>query len=207
MAQHHTSIEQGYEVQHRDNCMLVFGLVPLRETASLLAQAGAEDQMDIHLTSLTGAAMVIGHPDNLAILRQRNDLPINPKRQQQHDEALEHGYSQAFANWLLKGERGTSSDYMAHKATGFPAEATVSHPRDIDDLQRCIGFIKAVAGDLTPDSVLARMADSPAPWPHLAQHWPLLITAENPVDPHQAQRILDDVIYGDAPAGTDTPQS
>lgn len=191
MADNHTSNEKGYEIQHRDNCLLVFGQVPLRDTARMLAEAGEDDTLDLHLASLIGAALVVGHPDDLATLRQRDDLPVNPERRKEHDQAIAQGFSQQFADWLLTGERGFSSDYIAHVATGIPAEAPVAHPRDTDDLKRCFGLIKALMDDLHPLTLLTRMSACPSPWPALAKYWPLFTTYDRLASPDEVQARLD----------------
>src|SRR5690554_6548581 len=110
-------------VTHLKGCRLVIGPVPMTEMASLLASCQDEDVMDVHIASLVGATMVTGSQKALDELLASDDLPICEDRIKDRDAAIASGLPEAFSEWLYRGQRGVSSDYIAHRVTGIPAQA------------------------------------------------------------------------------------
>lgn len=95
-----------YTVTHRNGCRLIFGSVPLLEMATLLSSSQDGDVMDLHLASLTGAAMVTGQRDRLDELLASDDLPISKGRTLDRDAALAANFPDEFAEWLYRGKGG-----------------------------------------------------------------------------------------------------
>lgn len=165
------SKEISYQVQHRDNCRLIFGHVPLNDVVALLNAAADHEMMDTHLASLTGAALVIGDPEALKRLRQADDLPVNPARTQDREAALDAGLPPAFADWLYRGERGASSDFIAYQCTGIPSDQPLAYPRDCADFKRCLGVIDALEDHLSEREILNTLAQSCEQWRGLTSNW------------------------------------
>lgn len=165
---------QTYTATHRNECRLIFGTVPLLEMAALLSSSQDGDVMDLHLASLTGAAMVTGQRERLDELLASDDLPISKGRTLDRDAALAANLSDEFSEWLYRGERGLSSDYIAHKVTGIPARADFAIPSDSADFRRCCGVIKSLRGMKSESDVLVIMSNDCERWSLLKDNWATL---------------------------------
>lgn len=159
-----------YTVERRHGCRLIFGEVPLRELAQLLMSGSDDERVDPHLSSLTGATMVMGSPDALKTLLESDDLPIAQSRHDEHDEALRQGYPVAFAQWLHKGERGASSDALASWVTGIPSACTRAIPRDAFDFRRCVALVDTLDAWVESD-VLGRAKVMSLTWAAIVDQW------------------------------------
>lgn len=160
-----------YRVEHRNGCRLVFGEVPMREMSALLMCDDHDEMVDVHLGSVIGATVVIGTPEALAELLEADDLPVNPQRVSERNAAMSASLPEAFCEWLYTGERGASSDYIAHCVTGIPAQARLAVPHDSGDFKRCLGVIEALREHASESDALALMGKSSEPWQNLAENW------------------------------------
>jgi hypothetical protein len=163
-----------YRVERKHGCRLIFGNVPLREMASLMSSGRDDEEIDLHLASLTGATLVSGMPDALAELRQSDDLPLNPLRVANRRAAEAAGLPERFCEWLSTGERGISSDYIAHRVTGIPETAEFGIPRDSEDFKRCLSVIEALREHAAESDILGRMGDQSQQWRNLSENWSTL---------------------------------
>lgn len=73
-------------------------------------------------------------------------------------------------DWLCTGERGASSETMAHVLYGHPKSWTpaYTHPHDPGDFRRCLGFVKAVPESRARLNELRRL--SPI-WDRYVDRW------------------------------------
>lgn len=163
-----------YTVKHINGCRLIFGSVSLSEMPALLLSGQDGEVMDLHLASLTGATMVTGMKEDLDELRVLDSLPICETRVRERSKAMTAGLPDAFVEWLYRGDRGASSNFIAHKMTGIPALAKFAVPLDSGDFRRCCSVIQSLKGYAPESDILASMSDASEQWCSLADNWPTL---------------------------------
>jgi len=146
----------------------------MREMSAILMSGPDDEVMDTHLSAVIGAAMVLGTREALAELRDAPDLPANPLRVADRDAAEAKNLPEDFCEWLLKGERGASSDFIAQCVTGIPSGAQANFPHDVGDFQRCQGVIKALRGVESEAGILSIMAQQSEKWRNLSENWSIL---------------------------------
>ena len=155
----------GFTVRALAGCRIVYGLIPLSEFVMLKQGFSQNALIDPDLADRIGATCVIGEPPDLDALRGL-DLPVSAKRMGDARSAQQMGLDDV-ARWLRTGERGASSNAMCKRLFGVPADAGTSHPRDPDDLRRCLLFLDSVhAHDRVP-----MMAGVSAEWDRLVAAW------------------------------------
>lgn len=153
-----------YRVTVRDGCTLVEGAMPMSHAGALMQAAGTDAVVSPQLAQLTHCTFAWGPRvdvdklvDHLVAEAQRitaNDPPIK--------------------RWLEYGERGESSNAMAHSMwTDRPVGWIVSrnveaYPHDPDDFRRCLLLL-----DMVPEFVprLPIMARVNPVWAALVRHW------------------------------------
>lgn len=77
----------------------------------------------------------------------------------------------AFSEWLYRGQRGVSSDYIAHRVAGIPAQARQGFPHDSADFKRCLGVIASLKGAKSEADVMDVMAGDCDQWKNLSFNW------------------------------------
>lgn len=94
-------------------------------------------------------------------------------------------------DWLHNGERGLSSEYVAHHMSGV--ETRPSHPHDYDDLRRVILLI-----DRIPEWAPRMKELSGVPgWEKIAARWDDIVTAVITADPEAKNPVgANDVLTG-----------
>jgi hypothetical protein len=161
---------EGYRVETVANCVLVTGDVPAHQFPALTKMVSRKAVLDIHLARLAGVSFAMGlKADTKALSEQitQRILTMRPNM-----TPLER--------WLAVGQRGSSSDAMAHHLAGAPLagapcpRSKTAHPHDADDFQRCAVLLAQVP-ELQPR--LPRMAEVSPTWAALVAAWPA-ITAE-----------------------------
>ena len=152
-------------------CRLIFGSISIQDMSKLLVSGPDGETIDIHIASLEGATIAIGLPDDLDALRSSDDLPIGLDRTADRDAARAAGLPASFCEWLYRGDRGTSSDYIAHRVTGIPANTDQAVPRDNGDFKRCLDVIDALRGHVAEPDVLILMGENSEQWHNLAGNW------------------------------------
>ena len=95
------------------------------------------------------------------------------------------------ADWLQNGERGLSSEYVAHHMSG--TDAAVSYPHDYDDLRRVILLLDRIP-EWEPR--MKELAETDG-WQAIAPRWTEIVTAVLAADP-EARRPTDaaDILTG-----------
>lgn len=164
----YSPVNPGYNVQSIGRCRIVSGLVPINDFQMLMHGFSDEAVMSIDIANQIGATFVIGEPEDVKNLGQR-DLPASADRKSDAEYARKLGLSDGVINWLLKGKRGASSNAMCKAFFGVPKSATRNHPLDVSDLARCFQFLSVVAPE---DLMLMEKIASLSPeWAALESHW------------------------------------
>lgn len=161
--------DEGFTVRKVCACRIVTGSVPLTEI-QMLAHGFSEDaQLAPDIADLIGATLVIGEPADLARLREL-DLPPSEKRRADAAAAANLGLHYVAA-WLLRGERGKSSNAMCKAIFGVPNDAEADHPHNPGDLHRCVRFMDVATAH---DRLQAVAALSPE-WERIVARWDDLV--------------------------------
>jgi hypothetical protein len=163
-----------YTVEHRGNCVLINGPVPMSKFGTLALLAPKNSVMDPDVAHMLGVTFAMGPEDELQELRKAG--VENVKR---HERAKNPGISEASVNWLAGGERGTSSNYIFTTLTGIDAmrgwdTERDCHPHDPADFRRCQLLLEQVP-ELQP--LFQRMALASEQWDRLTKAWPDIIAA------------------------------
>lgn len=136
----------GYQVKNICNCRLVFGEVPLNDMAMLIHGYSKKAVMALDIASRVGATLVVGEPADIEELRLLK-LPFSDARINDAESAKNAGLPEGVVTWLLEGDRGRSSEAMCKAFFGIPRRASVDHPKDPGDLNRCLQFLSSAGGD------------------------------------------------------------
>lgn len=167
----------GYTIKVISNCIFVFGEFPIADfgwiSGRFPERESGEAVMDIHMANLYGATLVVGYPEEIGYLRELSPeqigLPLNSTRVMDSARALQTTGNAGLAKWLLKGERGASSEVMSRQFFGIPEipESKKSHPLDYDDFKRCMKFLsESGSKDRLPE-----MGTVSSHWAALVDHW------------------------------------
>jgi hypothetical protein len=167
-----SSGETRYTIEHRGRCVLVFGQVPMRVFGALaqLTHEPKKAVIDPTLARLAGANFAFGEPDDCKALRDA----LTPAAIARYQPiAAQLGLPAGSADWLGAGELGQSSMAMFQHLTGyqFPhGELTepTAHPRDADDMRRCVLLVKAVPA---LRDQLYRLGELSPTWRAIEQQW------------------------------------
>lgn len=157
--------DDGFTIKTICGCRIVYGSIPMSSIQMLSHGFSKKALMAMDIADLIGATLVIGEPAALDELRQL-DLPVSAKRHADYLAAANLGLN-AVAMWLRRGERGRSSNAMCKAIFGVPADAGTEHPRDPDDLRRCMLFLEASGAH---DQV-QKMAGVSPEWSRLVSRW------------------------------------
>lgn len=164
-----------YQVEHNYGCTVIWGSIPISDLCKFMGDSGDAEEMFVgtDIANRIGATFVVGSRECLDAMRNAPDLPVSPKRKAQADRARSANYSVGFVEWLMTGDRGMSSNAIAHAITGLIDEdAGVNHPHDSDDFGRCLSVIDALKGDnLTEKEILKAMFSVSPSWEALALEW------------------------------------
>lgn len=158
-----------YTIKNLRGCRIVIGSLPMQDFSSVIHGFSDNAIMATDIASLIGATLVIGEPEDIERLRQ-SDLPISEARKHDAELATKAGLPSGVVKWLSSGERGRSSEAMCHALFGIPDKNT-DHPRDPDDLRRCLKFVDALDQDIDKDKI-SKMSDE---WSALMESWDELL--------------------------------
>lgn len=169
--QNHSHFQQipgsSYTIQTVGGCRLAFGPVPAADFTMLCHGFSKKAVMAPDIAYRIGATLVIGDPDDIEALRQQN-LPVSEARKSEANLARACSAPASVVDWLENGERGLSSEAMCQAMHGHPlGKKRTDHPRDPDDLSRCIKFLDATQSH---DEMEAMRAVSPE-WNRLVDAW------------------------------------
>jgi hypothetical protein len=146
---------------------MVFGPVPMMDMVGLMKRAPKKAVMNIGLADRIGATLVFGLKEDLERLPV-SELPISPKRLADAAAANAAGLPGAVQDWLTEGDRGMSSNAMCKAIwSGVPEGAENHHPRDVDDLSRCIAMVDATQ----PGNRIQQAATISPEWAEIMVVW------------------------------------
>lgn len=154
-----------YTVKTIQGCKVIYGQIPMDDFSALLKVMPEWAVMDIQAANHLGAAFVTGMPDNTKKLL---DLPPCEELKKQAANAKQNGLSEQASDWLLRGERGSSSETMFAVLTNSSKEHKRAHPHDPDDLRRCRLLLEQVP-ELA--SRIGAMATVSKEWAALIAQW------------------------------------
>lgn len=134
-----------YTVEHRGNCILVFGEIPISAFSALTKLAPENSIMDTQLARIAGCNLAMGLIEDTKALRaSMRDAAIERTR----NIYASTGLSDEAVRWIAVGERGSSSDAIFLNLTGIRPQdmkgKETAHPHDPDDLSRCRLLLKQV---------------------------------------------------------------
>jgi hypothetical protein len=161
-----------YRVLHRDNCILIFGDVPLSAMTVLTKLAPRNAVVDPIVASMAGANFAFGLRADLDLLKSLL-APSAVARTKQRFPNLQP----ELVEWLAIGERGMSSEAMFQHLTGARIcneRDAKAHPYDTSDVARC-RLLLAQCPMLLERFHLMR--DLSPEWSRLVDAWPAICTA------------------------------
>jgi len=164
-----SSDKTSYTVEHRGNCVLVYGAVPVSAFSALTKMVPRKAVMATHLAQIAGCNLAMGLPDDAKALAAELAPGAIAKAYRQYAGT---GLSEAAIRWLAVGERGASSDAMFLRLTGIrPLNMNgeiAAHPHDPSDLGRCRLLLEQVSelSALLPD-----MANLSPIWARIVVGW------------------------------------
>lgn len=163
-----------YTIEHRGECILITGGVPMAKFEAITKLAPEGSVMDTDAARVLGVTFAIGPAHELSELRAQG--AAEAERQQR---AMHPHLSQAAARWLANGERGVSSNTIFTKLTGVDALGgwsadRASHPHDPADFRRCQLLLEQVP---ELQILFPRMAHVSQQWKALVEAWPTIVAA------------------------------
>jgi len=160
-----------YTIEHRGNCILVFGSVPATAFVALAKLAPRKAVLSTRLAHLAGCSAAMGLSSDVDRLSRELEPAAIARTARRYAGAE---LSDDVIRWLAIGHRGASSNAMlVHLAGYVPNGAEVdfdpaSHPHDPDDLNRCRLLLDQVP-EIAPR--LGNMAAVSPAWAGLVSHW------------------------------------
>ena len=154
-----------YTVEHRGDCVLITGDVPLSAFTVLAKLAPDGSVLDPDVARIWGVTFAFGLPDDLQELRKAGEI-VSMQRERKANPEL----SRAAVRWLASGERGVSSNTIFQWLTGIDAlkGGRMGHPYDPADFRRCRLLLEQVP-ELQPH--FYRMREVSQQWSNLVDQW------------------------------------
>ena len=161
----------GYTVKTIGGCKVVTGSVPLCDIGALLKMLPDGAVIDARAAKHLGVVIVAGMPEDTKKLL---NLPACDAIQTEARHAKSGGLSEQAQQWLLRGERGMSSDCIFATLTKQEMRNTWNaYPHDPADLRRCRLLMELVP-EFAPR--IGEMNSVSLEWTRLADKWELLCT-------------------------------
>jgi len=148
--------------------VLGFGPQPMDWIAKAAKVCGKDAVVDPDVARMAGANLAAGNPSALALLRARLEAgALDAVRKKYPQTKLMHGS----AEWIAYGERGTSSEALFSHLTSIhivhPRDRA-AHPRDPDDLRRCMLMMDAVPQVIHSSAIVSELSPE---WARLMARW------------------------------------
>lgn len=154
--------EDEYRVQRRAGVTLVFAeTLALDDLSGFAKMAPPDAVLSPRLANMRGAFFAWGVPDAVDALIAETIKEFDAANPS----------ATPIERWLAVGDRGLSSNALAHHLFGVHLSERSeqrAYPRDVDDLSRCIGFLDDVPGA----RVMLRTMSTVSPvWTRLVSNW------------------------------------
>lgn len=151
--------------------MVVTGAVPIRDMLRLLKDHPEDAVQSLHLGDILDATLVVGSKTAIDALHA-DPPPPRGRRAGELARVRSAGLSDAAVQWVRAGQLGLSSRALFGCTTGVvlglsPQDAR-AHPRDPDDLSRCVWLVRAVP---EAKAGLHKAASMSPAWRALVEHW------------------------------------
>lgn len=167
--QHMQDSSIGYRVEHRNNCILVFGSVPIRAFVKINKLAPKNSIISPRLAELAECNLAMGLPKDIDKLSKQLEPQALQRVAAAHSEL-----SHEAIKWLAIGEHGSSSKCMFYYFTGIKQNADFddkAYPHDPSDFRRCRLLLEQVP-EFKPK--LSKMAGVSDIWKSLIDSWEVL---------------------------------
>lgn len=162
-----------YTIEHRGNCVLITGAVPISAFDALMALVPKRSVMDPNCARVWGANFAFGPQLELDDLRKEGAEHAARRERAHYPHA-----SEAAIKWLAGGERGVSSNAIFTRLTGIDATDgwgdRHDYPHDPADFRRCQLLLEQVP---ELQILFPRMAHASGAWKNLVEAWPAIIAA------------------------------
>ncbi len=151
-------------------CTIITGLIPIGEMVFMLESFADEGKivsssMNMHI----GTTLVAGTQEDLDAFRASPEF-LSRSSAKADIDCAGIVISPAARQWLVSGERGSSSQYIFHCLTGAPglADSNKPYPRDPADFRRCRLLLEQV-----PEfrDQFSTMSEKSVKWSALIRHW------------------------------------
>jgi hypothetical protein len=155
-----------YLIEHRGNCILIFGDVPASAFLALTKLAPPKSVVDPDVARMFEANFAFGLAKDLQALKASEADNVLRREQTKNP-----GLSPEAVKWLAHGERGSSSNAIFSHLTGINASrrgSELDHPYDPADMRRCRLLLEAVP---SLQAELGRMASVSTHWSRFVPAW------------------------------------
>lgn len=156
-----------YTVKTINNCKVIFGGIPIDDMTAIIGCARKDWVMNTQASRHLGATLVIGLQEDTDTLM---DLPPCDAVISEVGKAKSGGLSEAAQQWLLRGERGMSSDCIFEMLSEGKVDE-IAYPHDPADLRRCRLLLEQVP-EFAPR--IGEMASVSKEWAGLVSAWDML---------------------------------
>ena len=134
-----------YTIEHRGQCILITGEVPMSAFGTLTMLAPKNAVMDPDAARMLGVTFAMGPADELASLKA-----ARAEAELHFAETMFPQLSVGAQKWLATGERGASSEALFSRLTGVNSTrghrdgvAKTNHPYNPEDFRRCRLMLEA----------------------------------------------------------------
>jgi hypothetical protein len=159
-----------YTIEHRGDCILIDGEVPMSAFGTLVMLAPNDSVMDPDAARMLGVTFAFGPADQMEALKA-----TRADAETKHQGAMFPQLSPGAQRWLASGQRGMSSEALFTRLSGVNCTsgasdgvARVDHPYDPDDFRRCRLMLEACP---ELEANLNEAAGMSQQWAALIQVW------------------------------------
>jgi hypothetical protein len=160
-----------FTTEIRHNCIITYGSLPIMEMVRITQDAPDGSELDLRLQRKLGASLVVGLPADLMVLAA-DPYVLQRATAIANQEVGNRTVSGAAFDWLVSGERGSSSEHifsvvlgLEFQSRGFPAD-----PADFGRCRKVCEQVPEVAAGL------AKMRAVSKRWDNLVSNWDTLCT-------------------------------
>jgi hypothetical protein len=173
-----------YTTETRHNCLIVYGSIPIMELVRITQEAPEGADMDLRLQRMLGATLVTGLPEDLKKLAADPYVLERATAIARQELGGKKVSDEAF-NWLVSGERGSSSEHLFSVVMGvsLPGKGFPADPADFSRCRKLCEQVPEVAGQLQ------LMKATSAQWMRLIDQWDSLCSLMDSESPQWREGI------------------